>query len=48
MQERTRHCFSKRYTREDILLLVKTDEYHQTLSGPATKKLFERGYLVFK
>ena len=28
--------------------MVKTDEYHQTLSGPATKKLFERGHLVFK
>lgn len=43
-----RNQFKKTYTREDILLLVKTDEYHQTLSGPATKKLFERGHLVFK
>jgi len=42
-----RNCFSKHYTREDILLLVHTDEYHQTLSGPATKKLFERGLNVY-
>jgi transposase InsO family protein len=42
-----RHTFHQRYTREDILLLAQTDEYHQTLSGPATKKLFERGYSVF-
>lgn len=43
-----RHCFVTRYTRADILLLAKTDEYHQTLSGPATKKLLERGHEVFK
>jgi transposase InsO family protein len=43
-----RNCFTTRYTREDILLLAETDECHQTLSGPATKKLFERGYNVFK
>lgn len=43
-----RHCFATRYTRADILLLAQTDEYHQTLSGPATKKLLERAYCVFK
>lgn len=43
-----RHKFAKHYTREDILLLVKVDEYHDTLSGGATKKLFERAYHVFK
>ncbi len=42
-----RHSFAKRYTRDDILLLAETDECHQTLSGSATKKLFERGYNVF-
>ncbi len=42
-----RHSFVKRYTRDDILLLAETDECHQTLSGYATKKLFERGYNVF-
>lgn len=43
-----RHHFSAYYTREDILLLAQTDEYHDTLSGAATKKLFERGYSVYQ
>ena len=43
-----RHHFPRRYTRADILLLAKTDEYHQTLSGPATKKLLERAYYIYK
>lgn len=44
----TRHKFAKNYTQQDILLLVQTDEAHQTLSGPATKKLFERAYIIYK
>lgn len=48
VHRQARHCFTKCYTREDILLLAETDEYHQTLSGTATKKLFERGYEIFK
>jgi transposase InsO family protein len=47
-KHRVRNCFAKRYTSADILLLAETDECHQTLSGPATKKLFERGYNVFE
>jgi len=43
-----RHKFTKHYTREDVLLLAQTDEYHQTLSGPTTKKLLERGYFVYR
>lgn len=42
-----RNTFTKRYTHIDICLLAKTDEAHQTLSGPATKKLFERAYHVY-
>ena len=42
-----RNTFPKRYTNEDILLLVKTDEVHQQLSGSTTKKLFERAYHVY-
>lgn len=42
-----RHTFAKKYTQSDILLLAQTDEAHQTLSGPATKKLFERAYKVY-
>lgn len=47
-RRRPRNCFTRCYTQEDILLLAETDECHQTLSGPATKKLCERGYEVFK
>lgn len=43
-----RHTFSRRYTREDIVLLADTDEAHQTLSGGATKKLFERAYHLYQ
>ncbi len=42
-----RHTFEKKYTQSDILLLAQTDEAHQTLSGPATKKLLERAYQVY-
>lgn len=42
------HTFPKKYTIEDVLLLAMTDEYHQTLSGGATKKLFERALLIYK
>lgn len=43
-----KNTFPTRYTKNDILLLVKTDEEHQQLSGSATKKLFERAYQVYK
>jgi hypothetical protein len=39
--------FKTRYTPADIRLLAQVDEWHNTLSGPATKKLFERAYLCF-
>ncbi len=41
------HGFRAKYTAQDIELLSKTDEAHGTLSGPATKKLFERAWQVF-
>ncbi len=41
------NTFARQYTREDILLLAKTDEAHQTLSGATTKKLFERAYTLY-
>ncbi|HXO35521.1 MAG TPA: hypothetical protein VN901_24545, partial [Candidatus Acidoferrales bacterium] len=37
-----RHRFLTRYTRADIELLAQVDEAHQTLSGPATRRIFER------
>lgn len=42
-----RNTFTKRYTHIDICLLAQTDEAHLTLSGPATKKLFERAYYIY-
>jgi len=37
-----RHRFPRRYTTADIALLARTDELHDCLSGPATKKIMER------
>ena len=42
-----RRRFPQRYTREDIALLAGLDEAHQTLSGPATKKLLQRACYTF-
>ena len=42
-----RHRFAQQYTREDIGLLAKADELHDTLSGPATQKLLQRAYYDF-
>jgi hypothetical protein len=42
-----RRRFPQRYTGEDIGLLAGIDEAHQTLSGPATKKLLERACYNF-
>ncbi|MDA1305127.1 MAG: hypothetical protein O2999_12670 [Nitrospirae bacterium] len=46
-RQRTVQGFRRRYTLEDIQLLAKTDEWHGTLSGPATKKLCERAWVRF-
>jgi len=51
--QQKRHRFPKKYTQKDIALLAKTDELHDYLSGPATKKIMERewamyGHLDFK
>lgn len=43
----SRHCFARIYTKHDIELLAETDNLHERLSGPATKKLFQRAYAVF-
>lgn len=47
-QQRTYQGFERLYTSEDIRLLALLDERHNTLSGPATKKLCERAYKLFK
>jgi hypothetical protein len=47
-RQRTVKGFTSKYTRADIGLLAQLDELHSTLSGPATKKLCERAWQVFK
>ena len=39
-----RHRFPQRYTRADVELLAAVDEAHETLSGPATRRILEREY----
>jgi transposase InsO family protein len=39
-----RRRFPTRYTSADIELLAQVDEAHQTLSGPATRRIFEREF----
>jgi len=43
----TRHSFARTYTKQDIDLLAETDNLHERLSGPATKKLFQRACGVY-
>lgn len=43
-----RHRFAARFTRGDIELLVAVDEAHETLSGPATRRILEREYELYK
>jgi transposase InsO family protein len=42
-----RRRFPRRYTGEDIALLANLDAAHETLSGPATKKLLQRACYNF-
>jgi transposase InsO family protein len=42
-----RRRFPRRYTGEDIALLASLDAAHETLSGPATKKLLQRACYNF-
>ena len=39
-----RHCFSVRYTAEDVGLLAEVDRVHERLSGPATRRILQREY----
>ena len=39
--------FSRRFDLTDVALLAEMDALHNTLSGPATKKLMERALLIF-
>jgi transposase InsO family protein len=43
-----RRRFAQLYTRSDIELLASVDEAHETLSGPATRRILEREFDVYK
>ncbi len=42
-----RHRFTTTYTTDDVARLADTDIAHSRLSGPATKKIFQRAYEVY-
>jgi transposase InsO family protein len=43
-----RHQFPSRFTRGDVELLAQVDEAHETLSGPATRKILEREWGIYQ
>lgn len=43
-----RHRFARKYNPTDIALLIKTDNLHNRLSGPAVKEILEREFGIFK
>lgn len=43
-----RHTFPTTYDTNDVARLIETDNNHERLSGPATKKILVREYAVFK
>jgi transposase InsO family protein len=42
-----RRRFPERFTRADIELLASVDEAHETLSGPATRRILEREFELY-
>jgi len=42
-----RNCFKKKYTIFDKELLAQTDNAHGRLSGPATRRIFDRQYAIY-
>ena len=42
-----RHRFPLRYTSADIELLARVDEAHESLSGPATRRILQREFQVY-
>lgn len=42
-----RHHFARKYTVQDIALLIATDNAHRSLSGKATRAILEREYARF-
>lgn len=42
-----RHRFPRKYNPADIAKLIKTDNFHYRLSGPATKRILKREHNLF-
>lgn len=47
LSAKKKHCFPAIYTTDDVALLVRTDNAHARLSGPATKRICDREYRLF-
>lgn len=47
VQPSRRRRFAVQYTEADVTLLVEVDRAHQRLSGPATRRIFEREFRVY-
>lgn len=47
LSAKRKHRFPAIYTTDDVALLVRTDNAHARLSGPATKRICDREYRVF-
>lgn len=45
---RRQHRFPSRFTNADLELLAKVDEAHETMSGPATRRILEREWEIYK
>ena len=43
-----RHRFASRFTGADLELLARVDEAHETMSGPATKRILNREFAKYK
>lgn len=43
-----RYRFQSRFTPADLELLANVDEAHETMSGPATKKILEREWTLYR
>ena len=43
-----KHCFPRKYNALDLALLIKTDNAHERLSGPATLSILRREYRTFR
>lgn len=47
LSTKKKHRFPAKYTTGDVALLVTTDNAHERLAGPATKRIMEREYEIF-